>query len=106
MKNPLMELTDAEDFFAYFDVPHHPEILNVSRMHILKQFQVYLKEEGCLHDNPTDPEVWKKQRELLFRAYRDFLQPTPLRQKFFPEFYRRNGEFVPFHIISRKEEAT
>ncbi|WP_141432876.1 nitrogenase-stabilizing/protective protein NifW [Bacillus sp. 03113] len=104
IKNPLKELYDAEDFFDFFNVPFHPEILNVSRMHILKRFRTYLQEEGYLEADSSDKEVWKMQRAFLFRAYNDFVKPTPLRQKFFPEFYKQNGKFLPFNQIKAKGE--
>lgn len=100
----LQDLYDAEDFFEYFKVPYHPEILNVSRVHILKQFQKYLKESGYFESNESEKEVWNIQRALLFRAYRDCVKPTPIRQKFFPEFYKKNGAFFAFDQIRQREE--
>lgn len=104
MKNPLMELTDAEDFFDFYHVPYHSEILNISRVHILKKFRMYLKEDGYLDGDTSDRDIWRVQRALLFRAYREFLKPTPVRQKFFPSFYERNGFFIPFENIRNRGE--
>ncbi|MFT8321322.1 MAG: nitrogenase-stabilizing/protective protein NifW [Bacillus sp. (in: firmicutes)] len=105
MKNPLKELYDAEDFFEFFHVPYHPEILNVSRMYILKTFRTYLQEKGYLEADSTDKEVWNVQRALLIRAYREFVKPTPLRQKFFPTFYQNNGTFYAFDQIKNRGDG-
>lgn len=99
--NPLKELFDAEDFFEFFQVPFHPQILSVSRMHILKRFRSYLEEAGYLEADSRNKEVWKTQRAYLFRAYGDFVRPTPLRQKFFPEFYKSYGTFFAFNQIDK-----
>lgn len=104
MKNPFKELIDAEDFFEFYKVPFHPEMLGVSRVHILKKFRMYLEEEGVLNADATDKEVWNTQRAYLFRAYKDFVEPTPVRQKFFSTFYKNNGTFIPFEKISKRGE--
>ncbi|MBM7541898.1 nitrogenase-stabilizing/protective protein NifW [Amphibacillus cookii] len=100
-KNPMNELQDAEDFFAYFQVPFHPQILNVSRMHILKTFRSYLEDAGLLDADSAIKDVWRTQRAYLFRAYGDFVKPTPVRKKFFPEFYKNYGTFIPFSDIKK-----
>lgn len=102
MRNPFKELVDAEDFFEFYNVPFHPEMLAISRVHILKKFRMYLEEEGILEEDTSDKEVWKMQRAYLFRAYREFIEPTPVRQKFFSTFYQSNGIFIPFEKISKR----
>lgn len=104
MKNPFKELIDAEEFFDFYHVPFHPEILSLSRVHILKKFRMYLEEEGFLEADATDPEVWNMQRAFLFRAYNDFVKPTPVRQKFFSAFYKQNGSFIPLETIAKRGE--
>lgn len=101
-KKTLKDLYNAEDFFDYYHVPYHSEILNLSRMHILKTFQNLLQKEGYFDADSSDKEVWNIQRALLFRAYHEFVKPTPARQKFFPTFYERNGTFYAFDQISNK----
>lgn len=105
MNNPLKELQDTEDFFHFFRVPFHPEILKISRVHILKKFRYYLQEEGYMDADSNDKEIWNVQRALLTRAYRDFVRPTPLRQRFFSEFYKKNGQFIAFNLIKIKGDS-
>lgn len=104
MKNPFKELIDAEDFFEFYKVPFHPEMLSISRVHILKKFRIYLEEAGILDDDATDKEIWNTQRAYLFLAYREFLKPTPVRQKFFSTFYHKNGTFIPLDKITSRGE--
>jgi nitrogenase-stabilizing/protective protein len=79
MSNPLNDLHAAEDFFRFYQVPFNSKVVNVVRLHILKQFRAYLDEEKLLDANPNDPEVWEKQRRLLITAYRDFIHTSPLK---------------------------
>ncbi|MCZ0703737.1 nitrogenase-stabilizing/protective protein [Natronobacillus azotifigens] len=104
-ENPMKELQDAEDFFAYYHVPFHPQILNISRMHILKKFRSYLEDADLLEADSRNKEVWRFQRAYLFRAYGDFVKPTPVRKKFFPEFYKNYGTFIAFSDIKKAEPS-
>lgn len=86
MNNPLNDLNDAEDFLDYFQVPYNSRVVNVIRLHILKQFRSYLDDAQLLDRSPNDPEVWKKQRQLLIQAYQAFINTSPSRPDEVPGF--------------------
>lgn len=73
MNNPLKTLYDAEDFLDYYQVAYNSKIVKVVRLHLLKQYRTYLEQEELLDSNPSDPEIWEKQRRLLIKAYQDFV---------------------------------
>jgi len=77
MKTSLKDLHDAEDFFHFYQVPYHSRIVMVSRLHILKRFRDYLKQEQLLEADPADPVVWEKQRSFLIQSYTEFVHSSP-----------------------------
>jgi len=68
----LRELSSAEDFLHFFAVPHDPQVVNVSRLHILKRFFQYIRQEPQL---PPDDgqQLYQCYRNLLVRSYEDFV---------------------------------
>ena len=51
----LRQLSAAEDFLTFFGVPYEKEVVNVSRLHILKRFYQYLHQaEGLPGLNEID----------------------------------------------------
>ncbi|WP_298829000.1 nitrogenase stabilizing/protective protein NifW [uncultured Piscinibacter sp.] len=86
----LKALSSAEDFFAFFAVPFDERIVQVNRLHILKRFYQYLhKTEGL--NGLGEVEMFKRYRELLARAYQDFVTSTPAREKVFKVFQDAEG---------------
>jgi nitrogenase-stabilizing/protective protein len=102
----LQALSSAEDFFRYFGVPYEERVLHVHRLHILKRFYQYLHQAG---DLPTgageraaqDPiELFRRYRELLRRAYDDFVVSTAQREKVFKVFQDADGrQAVPLAAL-------
>jgi len=77
-------LSSAEDIFTYLLLPFDQQIMNVSRLHIMKRFGGYLAETDF---TGLDQEaIFLECRETLKRAYGDFLQSTPGREKVFKVF--------------------
>ena len=77
-------LSSAEDIFTYLLLPHDQEVLNVSRLHIMKRFGAYLKETDFAG---LDQEgIFLKCRSVLKQAYCDFIDSTPLKEKVFKVF--------------------
>lgn len=87
----LKQLSSAEDFLNFFGVPHEQSVVHVSRLHILKRFYQYIRQAPNL---PGDNEqaLYAVYRELLVRAYSDFVRSTPAQEKVFKVFQDANGE--------------
>ena len=87
----LKTLSSAEDFLLFFGVPFDERVVQVNRLHILKRFYQYL------HQTPgtstlDDVALFRCQRDLLARAYGDFLTSTPAREKVFKVFQDAEGK--------------
>lgn len=87
----LKQLSSAEDFLNFFGVPHEPSVVHVSRLHILKRFYQYIRQAPEL---PADSEqaLYAVYRDLLVRAYSDFVRSTPAQEKVFKVFQEANGD--------------
>jgi nitrogenase-stabilizing/protective protein len=78
----LTQLSAAEEFFDFFGVPYEQSVINVSRLHILKRFYQYMRQEQGL-DVLDEVDMFKRLRALLAQAYGDFVRSTPAREKVF-----------------------
>ncbi|MFP8779829.1 nitrogenase stabilizing/protective protein NifW [Hydrogenophaga sp. RWCD_12] len=87
----LKALSSAEDFLHFFGVPFDPAVVNVSRLHILKRFFQYLRQQSA--DMPQHDEVamFTAYRSLLVQAYSDFVRSTPAQEKVFKVFQDVGG---------------
>lgn len=87
----LKTLSSAEDFLQFFGVPFDPAVVNVSRLHILKRFFQYLRQQNT--EAPTDElQLFTTYRALLVRAYGDFVRSTPAQEKVFKVFQDVDGK--------------
>lgn len=77
----LKSAGSAEEFFTLLGVPYEPKILQVARLHILKRMSEYLAGDD-LEDMP-DPVVAARCKTMLERAYEDFVDSTPLKERVF-----------------------
>jgi hypothetical protein len=95
---PLMEsflqqlkaLSSAEDFLLYFGVPFEQSVVNVSRLHILKRFFQYIRQENLLAQT-NEVGLYTQYREQLVKAYADFVKSTPAQEKVFKVFQDVGG---------------
>jgi nitrogenase-stabilizing/protective protein len=87
----LGNLSAAEEFFQFFAVPYEQEVVHVNRLHILKRFQQYLRTTPELKDLDREP-LHARCRELLARAYADFVRSTPAQEKVFKVFQDMDGQ--------------
>jgi nitrogenase-stabilizing/protective protein len=81
----LTKLSDAEEFLEFFGLPYEASVLNVNRLHILKRFYQYMRQEQGL-DTLDELDMFKHLRTLLARAYGDFVRSTPSQEKVFKVF--------------------
>lgn len=79
--NRLKKLSSAEDFFATLSVKYDPKVLQVARLHILKRMGQYLASEDV--EGLPDRVVAARAKSTLERAYADFENSSPLRQRVF-----------------------
>jgi nitrogenase-stabilizing/protective protein len=86
----LKTLSSAEDFLLFFGLPFDQEVLNVSRLHILKRFFQYIRQQN-LQAQSDELGLFKAYREQLARAYQDFVVSTPAREKVFKVFQDAQG---------------
>lgn len=77
----LKSAGSAEDFFALLGVPYDPKILQVARLHILKRMSEYLADDDI--DRLPDPVLAARCKSVLERAYEDFVNSTPLKERVF-----------------------
>ena len=80
------KLSDAEEYFQFFELDYDQKIVNINRLHILKKFSQYIQE---IDDNSADLIAEEKLNQYclaLQQAYEVFLESTPQEQKVFKVF--------------------
>ncbi|MBK6974284.1 MAG: nitrogenase stabilizing/protective protein NifW [Sterolibacteriaceae bacterium] len=86
----LTQLSAAEEFLEFFAIPFEQSVVNVSRLHILKRFYQYLRQERGLGEL-DEAQMFACYRGLLVRAYEDFVASTPAQEKVFKVFQDADG---------------
>ena len=86
----LKALSSAEDFLQYFGVPFEQSVVNVSRLHILKRFFQYIRQENLLAQT-DEVGLYTLYRVQLVKAYTDFVKSTPAQEKVFKVFQDVDG---------------
>ena len=98
----LEELSSAEDFLDFFEVPYEPAVVHVNRLHILQRFNEYLSQSA---DKIPELEDAKKEiyRRLLTRAYQDFVESDALTEKVFKVFHMNEPQevFVSVDLLQK-----
>lgn len=84
-EDDVEELESAEDFLNYFELDYDATTVHVNRLHILQRFHDYLDkgEEHIPEDETSKRQVYK---QLLSRAYQDFVQSDAQTEKVFKVF--------------------
>jgi nitrogenase-stabilizing/protective protein len=100
----LTQLSAAEDFLNFFGLPYEEPVLNVSRLHILKRFYQYMRQEPGL-DGLDEIEMYKRLRLLLSRSYADFVDSTPAREKVFKVLQNANSKSVSLDSLRQALRA-
>lgn len=98
-------LSSAEEFLDFLKVPYDPQVVRVSRLHILKRFHDYIGQSG-LSGETDSVELGRAYAVALERAYNDFVTSNAATEKVFKVFQQaeaaKKANFVPLAAISRK----
>ena len=98
----IKQLSAAEDFFDFFQVPYDRHVVDVCRLHIMKRMGQYLAAESF--EGKNDDAVFLAVREAVARAYADFARSTPAQERVFKVFrdqqVRREGAFVGLDTLA------
>ena len=84
-EDDMEELESAEDFLQYFELDYDQRTVHVNRLHILQRFHDYLDkgEEQMPEDEDSKRQIYK---QLLARAYQDFVESDAQTEKVFKVF--------------------
>ncbi|PQO45953.1 nitrogenase-stabilizing/protective protein NifW [Blastopirellula marina] len=99
----LDELSAAEDFLQFFQIPYDATVVHVNRLHILQRFHDYLRQAESSMPAETVAR-WAVHQRLLQRAYRDFVESDALTEKVFQVFRNPGGchSFVSIECLELK----
>ncbi|NES97500.1 MAG: nitrogenase-stabilizing/protective protein NifW [Desertifilum sp. SIO1I2] len=86
------QLTDAEQYFAFFDLPYDATIVNVNRLHILQKFSRLIQEIDT--NELSETQVLEQYCLALQQAYSLFLTSNSLEQKLFKVFQKKSNNLV------------
>lgn len=81
----LEDLESAEDFMVYFDLEYDASVVHVNRLHILQRYHDYL-DQGRAHIPEDEDSKRAVYRQLLARAYQDFVASDAQTEKVFKVF--------------------
>jgi nitrogenase-stabilizing/protective protein len=90
----FLQLTDAEDYFLFFDLPYDRQVVSINRLHILKLFAQYIAEMESCRDKTTEEDKLLGYRDALQRAYDRFLTATAQETKLFKVFNEKPKNLV------------
>ncbi|MBD2777814.1 nitrogenase-stabilizing/protective protein NifW [Iningainema tapete] len=88
------QLVDAEEYFAFFQLPYDQKFVNVNRLHILKKFSQLIHEIDENYTDLSKEDRLNKYCEALQQAYQVFLESTPQEQKLFKVFNEKPKNVV------------
>lgn len=96
----MEELVSAEDFLEFFGVPFDQTVVHINRLHIMQRYHDYLSKAGDLGEITEEARA-AVYRQLLLRAYTDFVESDALTEKVFKVFKRNDPQstFVPIEQL-------
>ena len=97
LREEIAELTMAEEFLGFFQIPYEQSIVDRCRLHILQRAHDYLATapdaEGPDADEGPDAQLRERMRAMLEQAYLDFTASDPLKERVFKVL--RDARSVP-----------
>jgi nitrogenase-stabilizing/protective protein len=86
----MTQFSAAEEFLDYLGVDYDRAVVNVNRLHILKRFQQYIGPLGA-PSGLSEDGLRAYYRDLLVRAYEDFVHSNAAAEKVFKVFQDTAG---------------
>lgn len=97
LEDAMEELSSAEDFLEFFQVPYDAKVVHINRLHIMQRFHDYLTQaESQLTDYKDDDQaVASVYRILLTQSYTDFVHSDAQTEKVL-KIYKNQGPQTTF----------
>lgn len=80
------KITDAEQYFEFFQLEYDAKLVNVNRLHILKKFSQLIVEIDTNFPDLGEDEKLVQYRDALIQSYEVFFTTSPLQTKLFKVF--------------------
>jgi nitrogenase-stabilizing/protective protein len=87
-------LTDAEQYFEFFELDYDPQVVNINRLHILKKFSQSLEEIDNKFVEVAEAEKLSFYREALENSYATLQTSNAIEQKLFKVFHQKPSNIV------------
>ncbi|MBE9229702.1 nitrogenase-stabilizing/protective protein NifW [Phormidium sp. LEGE 05292] len=88
------KLTDAEQYFQFFQLPYDQQLVNVNRLHILKKFSQLMAEIDTNFPSDSDDEKLERYKDALIDSYNLFITSSGVEQKLFKVFKEKPKNVV------------
>lgn len=88
------KLTDAEQYFEFFDLAYDPQVVNINRLHILKKFSRSLEEIDNKFAESDEEQKLNFYREALEASYATLQTSNAIEQKLFKVFHQKPSNIV------------
>jgi len=98
------KLTDAEQYFEFFDLDYDPQVVNINRLHILKKFSQSLEEIDNKFVEAAEAEKLSFYREALETSYATLQTSNAIEQKLFKVFHQKPHNVVMLSDIGNDDE--
>jgi nitrogenase-stabilizing/protective protein len=92
--NTFNTLSQAEEYLGFFGIPFDPQVVNVNRLHILKKFSQFVRDNDIDAASLSDEATFAQTRDALQSAYDLFTTSTSVEQKLFKVFQDRPSNVV------------
>lgn len=89
VKQAMGNLSSAEEFLNFLGVDYDQRVVNINRLHILKRFNQYMTRHTF--SNGNEAAIKAEYKELLQRAYGDFVKSDAVTEKVFKVFQDATG---------------
>ena len=94
------QLSDAEEYFKFFQLSYDRQVVNVNRLHILKKFSGYIQQIDASSPVLSEEDKLNQCSEALQQAYEVFLTSTGVEEKLFKVFKKKPKNVVLLTDIS------
>ena len=100
----FQKLTDAEQYFEFFDLAYDPQVVNINRLHILKKFSQSLEEIDNKFVEVAEEEKLNFYREALETSYATLQTSNAIEQKLFKVFHQKPHNVVMLSDFGNDDE--